>query len=149
MKTQNNDSVKDENATCDNAVLGDVFLLNSGFVKANGKFGEYFKHQKHELFRCWFFEGKLQIGKKDIEKDCTFWFAEIENEFDFNILFKIVCKESINNLEEYTNKILQVASEKAKVKYSHTETSGGGYGMIPHHSSIYVVDKDSILKSNS
>lgn len=128
-----------------NTILMEEFLKNEGFFKELGKFGEYYKHPKYSLFRCWFYDNKLQIGKKDVEKNCTFWFAEINNIFDFSVIFKIVCREELNILSKYKKDLLEKVCEQAKVKYSHTETSEGGYGNIPQHIPVYVVDRDSIL----
>lgn len=75
--------------------LKESFLLTNGFIKAEGKFGEYFQHEKYQLFRCWFYDGKLQVGKKDVEKDICVWIASLENKNDFTELFRILTKSNI------------------------------------------------------
>lgn len=42
-------------------------LIILGFKKLNGRHGEYFQHNKAELFRVWYFETGWSIGRKDEE----------------------------------------------------------------------------------
>lgn len=71
------------------------FLLENNFIKTNGKFGEYFYHERYQLFRCWFYEGNLKIGKKDDSIDMTICIATIYNEKDFSDLFRILTSETL------------------------------------------------------
>jgi len=86
--------------------MNEQFLFANGFIKTKGKFGEYFLHEKYQLFRCWFHNGELQVGKKDAEKDICIWIATLDNRNDFTELFRILTKQTIlkanytkNNLE--------------------------------------------------
>jgi len=83
-----------------NFLTSESFLLVNGFIKTNGQFGEYFLHEKYELFRCWFYNEKLQIGKKDSEKDICVWITTIDNKKDFVDLFRILTKQKLNKLSE-------------------------------------------------
>lgn len=95
MKAKTNVTVKDQDGNSSKPLLSEVFLLANGFIKTKGQFGEYFLHEKYQLFRCWFYNGELQIGKKDVEKDICVWIATIDNKTDFVNLFRILTKQTI------------------------------------------------------
>jgi hypothetical protein len=76
-------------------LINEYFLLTNGFIKTKGQFGEYYYHHEYQLFRCWFHNEELQIGKKDIEKDICLWIATLDDRNDFKELFRILTKENI------------------------------------------------------
>ena len=96
MKTNTKQPIEQaESGNLVKPVLSEVFLFANGFIKTKGQFGEYFLHEKYQLFRCWFHNVELQIGKKDIEKDICIWIATIDNKKDFADLFRILTKQTI------------------------------------------------------
>lgn len=99
--TKHSENKEQSNST--KPVLSEGFLLTNGFIKTKGKFGEYFLHEKYQLFRCWFHNGELQVGKKDVEKDVCIWIATLDDRNDFKELFRILTKDTICDFNKSKN----------------------------------------------
>ena len=48
-------------------------ISSFNFIYCKGKYGEYYKHELFELFRIWAYEDYYVIGRKDNEKDETYY----------------------------------------------------------------------------
>ena len=78
-----------------------LFTLN--FIKCNGKYGEYFKHNICTLFRIWFFDGEFkeiwEVGKKDESLDTTTLIASLKYVHQLQNLYFSLTNEELTFIE--------------------------------------------------
>ncbi|SFH81481.1 hypothetical protein [Halpernia frigidisoli] len=92
---KNTNSVYEQNGYDRNSILNENYLFINNFTKKTGRFGNYYQHEDSALFRCWFLNGNLQVGKKSgVDGEC-FWVAAIQNEIDFKNIYRIITSKEL------------------------------------------------------